>query len=60
MVRGSFSQYRDQHALKLLNEPAPHGPATLVKIENATRTANSSLEETNDDRGSGEIHDGAG
>jgi hypothetical protein len=46
-VRGSFSQYRDQHALKLLNEPAPHGPATLVTIENSARTPNSSLVETN-------------
>jgi hypothetical protein len=43
MVRGSFRSYRDPHALKLLNEPAPHGPATLVQIDNAHRT----LEETN-------------
>ena len=43
MVRGSFSMYRDEHALKLLSEPAPHGPATLVQIENKQRT----LEETN-------------
>ncbi len=27
MVRGTFSLYKDEHALKLLNEPAPHGPA---------------------------------
>jgi hopanoid biosynthesis associated radical SAM protein HpnH len=32
MVRGTFSSYRDQHALDLLSEPAPHGPATLVQI----------------------------
>ena len=43
MVRGSFSKYRDAHALKLLSEPAPHGPATLVQIESPQRT----LEETN-------------
>jgi hypothetical protein len=43
MIRGTFSSYRDKHALKLLNEPAPHGPATLVHIENSSRT----LEETN-------------
>ena len=43
MVRGSFNKYRDAHALKLLNEPAPHGPAQLVQIENPART----LEETN-------------
>jgi hypothetical protein len=38
MVRGTFSQYRDEHALKLLNEFAPHGtgpqsPAKLVQIK---------------------------
>jgi hypothetical protein len=32
MVRGNFGMYPDEGALKLLNEPAPHGPATLVKI----------------------------
>ena len=32
MVRGTFSKYPDQHALNLLNEPAPHGPAALVQI----------------------------
>jgi hypothetical protein len=32
MVRGTFSLYKDQHALNLLNEPAPHGPAKLVQI----------------------------
>ena len=32
MVRGTFSRYPDQHALNLLNEPAPHGPASLVQI----------------------------
>jgi hypothetical protein len=32
MVRGTFSKYPDQHALNLLNEPAPHGPAPLVQI----------------------------
>jgi hypothetical protein len=42
MVRGNFSLYKNQHALKLLSEPAPHGPATLVKIEAPAR----SLEET--------------
>jgi hypothetical protein len=38
MARGNFRKYPDAHALKLLNEPAPH--ANLVKIEPA-------LEETN-------------
>jgi hopanoid biosynthesis associated radical SAM protein HpnH len=42
MVRGVFSKYRDPHALKLLNEPTPHGPATLVQIEAPTH----SLEKT--------------
>jgi hypothetical protein len=32
MVRGNFSLYKDDTALRLLNEPAPHGPATLVQI----------------------------
>jgi hypothetical protein len=42
MIRGTFSRYNDEHALKLLHEPAPHGPATLVQIAGADRT----LEET--------------
>jgi hopanoid biosynthesis associated radical SAM protein HpnH len=33
MVRGTFSNYRDRNALKLPNEAAPRGPATLVQIE---------------------------
>ena len=33
----------DQHALKLLNEPMPHGPSSLVQI---SRPA-AALEETN-------------
>src|SRR6516162_9710398 len=37
MIRGTFSKYPDTHALKLLNEPAPHGPATLVQIETRER-----------------------
>jgi hypothetical protein len=32
MVRGTFSSYKDAHALKLLNDSAPHGPANLVQI----------------------------
>jgi hypothetical protein len=43
MVKGTFSLYKDDHALKLLNEPAPHGPATLVQIEQPERV----LEGTN-------------
>jgi len=43
MVRGTFSLYKDKHALKLLSESAPHGPATLVQIQNPEHT----LEETN-------------
>ncbi len=42
LARGSFSLYRDKHALKLLDEPVPHGPAKLVKIEEPKH----SLEET--------------
>jgi len=42
MVKGTFSSYPDQHALNLLNEPAPHGPASLVQIEKSDRA----LEET--------------
>jgi hypothetical protein len=33
MVRGNFNQYRDAHALKLLNEAMPRGKAPLVQIE---------------------------
>jgi len=33
MVRGNFNQYRDAHALKLLNEAMPRGRAPLVQIE---------------------------
>jgi len=43
MVRGTFSKYPDAHALKLLSEPTPHGPATLVQIEEPAH----SLEEAN-------------
>ncbi len=32
MVRGTFSSYRDAHALKMLHESAPHAPASLVTI----------------------------
>jgi hypothetical protein len=32
MIRGTFSLYRDEHALKLLNEPMPHGRVPLVQI----------------------------
>jgi hypothetical protein len=42
MVRGSFSRYKDQHALNLLNEPMPQGPAPLVQITRPGRA----LEET--------------
>jgi hypothetical protein len=41
MARGNFRKYRDPHALKLLNEPAPH--ANLVKIVEPERVP----EETN-------------
>jgi hypothetical protein len=37
MIRGTFSKYPDPHALKLLSEPAPHGPAKLVQIETTER-----------------------
>ncbi len=43
MVKGNFSSYKDEGALKLLSEPAPHGAATLVTIEETQRA----LEETN-------------
>ncbi len=32
MVKGTFSLYKDKHALDLLNQPVPHGPSTLVQI----------------------------
>jgi len=38
-----FSMYKDKHALKLLNESAPHGSATLVQIAKPEHA----LEETN-------------
>jgi hypothetical protein len=37
MIRGTFSTYRDQHALNLLNEPMPHGPSSLVQITHPDR-----------------------
>jgi len=43
MAKGWFSTYEDEHALKLLSEPAPHGATTLVQIEAKSH----SLEETN-------------
>ncbi len=43
MVKGNFSMYKDPHALELLNEPASHGPAKLVKIAEAAHA----FEETN-------------
>jgi hypothetical protein len=43
MVKGTFSMYKDKHALKLLNESAPHGSATLVQIAKPEHA----LEETN-------------
>ena len=33
MVRGTFNKYHDAGALKLLDEIAPHAPASLVQIE---------------------------
>jgi hypothetical protein len=42
MVRGSFSNYPDRHALKLLNEPMPQGRVPLVQIAEPAP----SLEET--------------
>ena len=42
MIRGTFSLYPDQHALNLLNEPVPVGPAALVQIGQSHRE----LEET--------------
>jgi len=37
MARGWFGLYKDEDALKLLDEPAPHGPAQLVQIEDPDR-----------------------
>jgi hypothetical protein len=42
MIRGTFTKYPDQHALNLLSEPMPHGPAPLVQITRPGRA----LEET--------------
>jgi hypothetical protein len=44
MVKGNFSMYKDAHALKLLNDSAPHGPAKLVQI---AEPAHASMAETN-------------
>jgi hypothetical protein len=35
--------YKDEHALRLLNEPAPHGRTPLVQIEKPAHA----MEETN-------------
>jgi hypothetical protein len=43
MVRGTFSSYKDAHALKLLNDWAPQGHTPLVQIEKPAHA----LEETN-------------
>jgi hopanoid biosynthesis associated radical SAM protein HpnH len=43
MVKGTFSMYNDAHALKLLDEPMPTGPAKLVQIAEPEHE----LEETN-------------
>jgi hypothetical protein len=43
MVKGTFSMYKDKHALKLLNESGPHGVAKLVQIAKPEHA----LEETN-------------
>ena len=37
MVRGTFSTYKDEGALKLLNEPVQKGHASLVQIEQPDR-----------------------
>ena len=37
MVKGSFSLYPDKHALDLLGEPMPTGPAPLVQITERER-----------------------
>jgi hopanoid biosynthesis associated radical SAM protein HpnH len=42
MVRGTFSSYRDEGALKLLHEAPSHAPAPLIQIEQAE----TALEET--------------
>jgi hypothetical protein len=43
MVKGNFSSYKSEHALKQLNEWGTQSPATLVQIAKPART----LEETN-------------
>ncbi len=43
MVRGNFSSYKDEAALKLLNEPTAHGTVSLVQIAEPAE----SLEVTN-------------
>jgi hypothetical protein len=47
MVRGSFSNYRDEHALRLLNEPMPHGRVPLVQIAEPEPSPDPNLVETN-------------
>jgi len=42
MARGNFRLYPDRHALKLLDQAAPHGPSKLVQIAEPEQ----SLEET--------------
>jgi hypothetical protein len=37
MMRGTFSMYRDKHALKLLDEVMPHGRVPLVQIKSDER-----------------------
>jgi hypothetical protein len=43
MVRGTFSSYKDKHAMKLLNEWSPQSHVPLVQIAEPVHT----LEETN-------------
>jgi hypothetical protein len=43
MVRGTFSKYRDPHALQLLHEVQPSSPAAPVQIASP---AEKTLEET--------------
>jgi len=43
MVKGTFSTYKNAHALKQLNEWESHSPAALVQISESAQT----LEETN-------------
>jgi hypothetical protein len=43
MVRGTFSNYKDEHARKLLNDWTPQGHVPLVQIEKPAHA----LEETN-------------